>query len=114
MTRTEHAARKNRESVSKRIGAKKTAGLKARDGHCCVYCGRSQAEAGGRYMHLDHVHPRHQGGADVVTNLVLACERCNSARGEMSLAQWAAYAREVYGLEFTPASVLAQAAKPLA
>jgi 5-methylcytosine-specific restriction endonuclease McrA len=44
----------------------------ARDGWCCVYCGRST-----RDLTLDHVMPRHRGGAHTWENLVSACKPCN-------------------------------------
>ena len=44
----------------------------ARDGWACVYCGRSTRE-----LTLDHVVPRHRGGAHTWENLVSACKPCN-------------------------------------
>jgi 5-methylcytosine-specific restriction endonuclease McrA len=111
-TRAEYAARPNRESLSKRLG--KTAVLiKARDAHACVYCNRN-AETSGAALHLDHLTPRSAGGADVPTNLVLACRRCNSARHDMDLDQWAAYACEKFGLMFTAPGIRAHACRALA
>ena len=111
MTRAEHAARPRRESLSKRLGvvAKR---IKARDGHACAYCGSRECDEVAP-MHLDHLLPRVDGGADVAENLVLACRRCNTARQNMSLPQWAAYAAVKYGLHFTPDSVRDGAARPL-
>jgi endonuclease I len=111
MANAAHNSRPNRESVSKRIGAKATAWIWRRDNHRCVYCGCRLAKGGG--AHLDHLQPQAHGGQDLVTNLVLACERCNSARQDLSLRQWAAYAAEVYGLRVRPAAVLARAATPV-
>lgn len=108
MTRSEHRNRPRRESISKRIGARKARRIRARDDHRCVYCGDT-AEASGSHLHLDHLTPQSHGGADEVGNLVLACRRCNSARQNMTLAQWAAYAREKYGLEFTWQQIRGQA-----
>ena len=111
MASAAHNNRPSRESVSKRIGDKATAWIWKRDGHACAYCGCALTP--GRGAHLDHLTPHSQGGADAVVNLVLACERCNSARQDMSLAQWTAYAREVYGLRVRPAAILARAAAPV-
>ncbi len=43
-----------------------------RDGWQCVYCGRYT-----RDLTLDHVMPRHRGGAHTWENLVSACKNCN-------------------------------------
>lgn len=85
-SRGEWAARPGRESLSKRLGRVARA-IKARDGHACVYCGATEASSGA-HLHLDHLVPRVAGGADVATNLVLACRSCNSARHDMPLAAW--------------------------
>lgn len=109
-SRTEHAARKNRESLSKRLG-KTARQIKARDGHACVYC-RATAESSGAHLHLDHLTPRSHGGADVAANLVTACRRCNTARQALTLSQWAAYAASL-GLVISPRAVRAQARRRL-
>ncbi|MCC7366697.1 MAG: HNH endonuclease [Dehalococcoidia bacterium] len=44
----------------------------ARDGWLCVYCGRATKD-----LTLDHVLPRHRGGAHTWENLVSACKPCN-------------------------------------
>lgn len=111
MASVAHNTRKNRESLSKRLGSTARK-IKARDLHRCVYCPNT-AETSGRHMHLDHLVPKSDGGLDIPTNLVLACHRCNSARQNMSLRQWAAYAAAKFGLSFTPAAIRAQARKEL-
>jgi 5-methylcytosine-specific restriction endonuclease McrA len=111
-TRAEYSARPNRESLSKRLG-KTAVKIKARDAHACVYCNRN-AETSGAALHLDHLTPRSAGGEDVPTNLVLACRRCNSARQNMTLGQWAAYAQAKLGLMFTARFRRAQARRALA
>lgn len=109
--RSAHDARPSRESLSKRLG-KTAKRIKARDDHRCVYCGCT-AEESGTHHHLDHLTPKSEGGEDVATNLVVACRRCNSARQNMSLAQWAAYAQVKLGLAFTVTSIRAQARRAL-
>lgn len=109
--RAKHSVRPNRESLSKRLG-KVAAQIKARDDHRCAYCGRD-AEESGAHLHLDHLTPKSDGGGDEPANLVLACRRCNSARQDMTLAQFAAYAAVKYRLRFTARSVRAQARKRL-
>ena len=85
-----HNNRPNRESLSKRLGLRAWA-LKARDGECCVYCGKT-AETSGAPLQLDHVDTTIKGtpAGDCPANLVLACRSCNSSRQNMTLAAWAA------------------------
>ncbi|MCC5943934.1 MAG: HNH endonuclease [Bernardetiaceae bacterium] len=52
-----------------------------RDNYQCVYCG----ERNKALLTLDHVIPRSQGGKTSWTNLVTACQRCNSHKGNYSL-----------------------------
>jgi len=111
MGRAKHDKRKNRESLSKRLG--KTARLiKARDSHRCVYCSATEEEAGCP-LQLDHLICRSAGGDDTPENLVVACKRCNSARQAMTLQQWARYAKTKLGLLFTARKVTNQAKRKL-
>ena len=48
----------------------------------CVYCG-SMAE-----LTTDHLIPRSRGGDDSADNLVLACQPCNTSRGEKGVFEW--------------------------
>jgi 5-methylcytosine-specific restriction endonuclease McrA len=107
-SRTEWAARPGRESLSKRLG-KLAQRIKARDRHCCVYCGATEHSSGAK-LHLDHLTPRSEGGADTADNLVLACRSCNCRRHAMSLSAWARSAPE---LTFTARSIRAQARRAL-
>ena len=45
-----------------------------RDGGVCRYCGAAATDC-------DHVYPWSNGGTNHPTNLVAACERCNSIAG---------------------------------
>jgi 5-methylcytosine-specific restriction endonuclease McrA len=103
-----HNARPNRESLKKRLGVVTVRAIAARDGGLCAYCGRDAAESGA-HLHLDHLTPKASGGADVAANLVTACRRCNSARQNMTLAQWQAYAAVKFGLTFSARAIRAQA-----
>ena len=49
--------------------------LLRRDAHTCQYCGAAER------LTLDHVLPRSRGGTDAWDNLVAACTRCNSRKG---------------------------------
>jgi len=50
-----------------------------RDGGKCQYCGTKHD------LTLDHVVPRSKGGKSTWTNLVTACKKCNSKKGDSSL-----------------------------
>ncbi|MEM6644295.1 MAG: HNH endonuclease [Bacteroidota bacterium] len=50
-----------------------------RDNGKCQYCGTSKD------LTLDHVIPRSKGGKSSWTNLVTACKKCNSIKGDYSL-----------------------------
>ncbi len=47
-----------------------------RDGHRCQYCGTTRSP-----LTVDHVVPRDHGGTDSWENLVCACVRCNTRKG---------------------------------
>jgi DNA-directed RNA polymerase subunit RPC12/RpoP len=50
-----------------------------RDNNTCQYCGST------RKLTLDHVLPRSKGGRDTWSNLVVACSRCNTRKGDKLL-----------------------------
>lgn len=50
-----------------------------RDNHTCQYCGSM------RNLTIDHVIPRSKGGQHTWDNVVAACERCNSSKGDRLL-----------------------------
>ncbi|HAA26455.1 MAG TPA: HNH endonuclease [Cyanobacteria bacterium UBA8553] len=47
-----------------------------RDKHTCQYCGST------KQLTLDHVIPRSKGGKHSWDNVVIACEQCNSRKGD--------------------------------
>lgn len=53
--------------------------------HCC-YCNAGPLYK--RALHMDHVVPRCDGGADDVSNLRPACRVCNSRKGGKSLQEY--------------------------
>jgi 5-methylcytosine-specific restriction endonuclease McrA len=114
VTRAQHAARKNRESLSKRLGMTGTA-IHARGGHECAHCGASAIKeaAAGRHMHLDHIKPESAGGKDNARNLVPACHGCNSARHDMPLEKWAEHAKKHLGINVDVAKIQAQTKQKL-
>lgn len=57
--------------------------LRARDR--CEYCGVSQLAQEATF-HIDHVHPRKDGGATEEENLALACVSCSLRKGARTMA----------------------------
>lgn len=103
-----HNNRPGRESLRKRLGVRIVRAIDARDGGLCIYCGRDAATSGA-HMQLDHLTPESHGGADAARNLVTCCRRCNSARQNMTLVQWSAYAAVKLGLTIDAKAVRAHA-----
>ena len=54
-----------------------------RDQYTCQYCGLKT-----RDLTLDHVIPRHRGGAHTWENLVSACRSCNHRKGGKALEEF--------------------------
>lgn len=66
------------------------------NGARCHYCNRSGTVDQGpdeRPWWIDHKHALARGGPDTEDNLVLACKRCNLAKGVKPYNQFAAFAR---------------------
>ncbi len=55
-----------------------------RDSFRCVYCGRSSIEHGA-VLHVDHIHPRSDGGDKSAGNLVTSCKTCNTSKRNRKL-----------------------------
>ncbi len=68
--------------------------LLKRDGDRCHWCRvrlvADAPEAAWDRLTVDHVVPRSRGGRNALTNLVLACGRCNRRRGAMPAQEWQA------------------------
>lgn len=58
-----------------------------RDGLACGYCGEGIED--GAKLTLDHLTPHSHGGTNDASNLVTACHRCNSARGNRDWREFA-------------------------
>jgi 5-methylcytosine-specific restriction endonuclease McrA len=65
-------------------------------GRKCAYCGATD-----RPLHVEHIVPKARGGTNRVSNLTLACEPCNTAKGTQTAD------------EFGYPDVQAQARRPL-
>lgn len=86
MTRAEWARRRGRSSSSVRRSLRMA--IYARDHFDCVYCRLVfPLCTDGRGLTLDHVKPRSRGGRNTAANLVTACKRCNSSRGNRPLTR---------------------------
>jgi len=81
-------------SGSRWIRAEKRAAIYERDSWECVYCGRGPRDKRNMkqsqtILTLDHLTPRSQGGGNEARNLATACVKCNSARQDRSVADYA-------------------------
>jgi 5-methylcytosine-specific restriction endonuclease McrA len=56
------------------------AGVHARDGRRCGYCGRTATT-------IDHILPRSRGGRNTWKNTVAACGSCNQRKGDRTPAE---------------------------
>lgn len=68
----------------------------------CAYCGKGDIP-----LQIEHIHPRANGGTDRISNLTLACEPCNQAKGTQDIRVFLAKKPEVL------TRILAQAKSPL-
>jgi len=72
------------ETLGKRSSKHKLKGMvKQRFNGSCAYCGSTP-----RFLTLDHIVARSQGGLDVKSNLVAVCQRCNRSKGSCPLWDW--------------------------
>jgi hypothetical protein len=71
-------------------------------GRKCVYCGAENVP-----LQIDHIAPRSRGGTDRVSNLTLACGKCNQAKGNTPAGEFLAGRPDVL------ARLLAHAKTPL-
>lgn len=68
----------------------------------CAYCGKQDGP-----LQVEHIHPRARSGSNRVSNLTLACEPCNSAKGTLDVRAFLANKPDVLR------RLLAQAKAPL-
>ena len=48
-------------------------------GSICVYCGNSLSK---KEITIDHVQPKSKGGTGKISNLVIACKKCNASKAD--------------------------------
>jgi 5-methylcytosine-specific restriction endonuclease McrA len=68
----------------------------------CTYCGKKDLP-----LQVEHIHPRAKGGTNRVSNLCLACETCNLAKGVRHIREFLANKPDLLK------KILAQAKAPL-
>lgn len=76
--------------------------LLAKWGRTCAYCSKQNVP-----LQVEHIIPRAKGGTDRVSNLTLACEKCNRAKGSQDIVVFLKKKPEVL------TRLLAQAQAPL-
>jgi len=81
------------------IRKNKRIAIYVRDGHKCIYCGitKAQAKRRGVLITLDHVEPRELGGCNSVHNLVTACLSCNTSKGDKTRDEYVEYVKNTHG-----------------
>ncbi|MGB3329173.1 MAG: HNH endonuclease [Thermomicrobiales bacterium] len=83
LTRYHQELERIRQHPTRRFDPKGVVSMKS-GGHCW-YCGKQLQY---RKRTLDHIVPRQHGGTNSLDNLVIACHRCNQAKGCMPLKQF--------------------------
>ena len=68
----------------------------------CAYCGVENVP-----LQIEHIHPKAKGGSNRISNLCLACEKCNLKKGTQDVEQFLAKKPDVLKC------ILAQAKRPL-
>eukprot|EP01026_Neomeris_dumetosa_P010130 TRINITY_DN136_c2_g1_i1.p2 TRINITY_DN136_c2_g1~~TRINITY_DN136_c2_g1_i1.p2 ORF type:complete len:260 (-),score=14.77 TRINITY_DN136_c2_g1_i1:1698-2477(-) len=76
--------------------------LLAKWGYQCAYC-----DAQGIPLQVEHVVPKAKGGSNRISNLVIACEKCNQKKGVKSVEEFLAHKPDRL------AQILDQLQKPL-
>ncbi|NEO00972.1 MAG: HNH endonuclease [Moorea sp. SIO1F2] len=52
-------------------------------GRECTYCGKQSVP-----LQIEHIHPKSKGGSNRVSNLCLACEKCNQRKGNKPIEEF--------------------------
>ena len=92
MARDRHSKSNGQGQGMNWIRKEKRLALYLRDGLACCYCGEGIED--GAKLTLDHLTPHSQGGKNSADNLVTACHRCNSSRGNRD---WREFSSAVAG-----------------
>ena len=84
ITRNTELAKSIRGAFVSTFSGRRRAAFIEQHGRRCHYCRlRGDARTGpdGRAWHIDHIVPVSAGGTNELSNLALACARCNVAKG---------------------------------
>lgn len=68
----------------------------------CAYCNTENVP-----LQVDHIHPKAKGGSNRISNLCLACEKCNLKKGTQNIEQFLAKKPDILK------HILSQAKRPL-
>jgi 5-methylcytosine-specific restriction endonuclease McrA len=68
----------------------------------CAYCGVINTP-----LQVEHIHPKAKGGSNRISNLCLACEKCNTQKGTQDIGQFLSKKPEILK------RILSQAKRPL-
>lgn len=68
----------------------------------CAYCGVENVP-----LQVEHIHPKAKGGTNCISNLCLACEKCNTKKGTQSIEKFLAKKPDILK------RILSQAKRPL-
>ncbi|MDB9514214.1 RNA-guided endonuclease IscB [Kamptonema animale CS-326] len=68
----------------------------------CAYCGVANVP-----LQVEHIHPKTKGGTNRISNLCLACEKCNTKKGTQSIEKFLAKKPDILK------RILSQAKRPL-
>jgi 5-methylcytosine-specific restriction endonuclease McrA len=71
-------------------------------GRKCAYCGIENVP-----FQVEHIHPKAKGGSNRISNLCLACEKCNTKKGTQDIEQFLVKQPDVLK------QILSQAKRPL-
>ena len=52
-------------------------------GRECTYCGKKDIP-----LQIEHIHPKSKGGTNQISNLCLACEKCNQKKGNKLISEF--------------------------
>lgn len=75
------------------LNPEKRIAIYGRDGYRCVYCGLGvkKLRSKGIPLSADHVNPNKSGGGNHESNIVTCCSRCNSARSNRTIREFAGW-----------------------
>lgn len=72
--------------------------LIAKFGAICWYCGVELDEV----IHIDHIIPKCQGGANTLENRALTCKMCNLAKNRYPLSEFKNWLQYIKNSKFQP------------